>query len=154
MIDDSNAVNETSFRSVVLRAVRNQASDDERAMLTHDSVRGRYRAELLDMKREVEAQLVKRKADLASFQTQCFKDGTKAEWFEAENAYNQWRAGLSGYSNAIEKKLAELNATYGKSAGSGQGVIDAKLDRVIALLSRIADALDGQALEAFEVNND
>lgn len=147
-----------TFRDLVARASKGQATSEERAMLVSEGVRDRYRAALLILKRDAEGQLVDRKAHLATFKSRCIAegDGSKSEYFAKENEYQRWRAGLLRYKNGIEENLAELRALHAqetqqpKAPGSMTAserrqrgeAIDARLDRIETMLARVLEIID------------
>lgn len=149
----SATAGEVSFHDLANRAVRGMLSPNELSMVTHESVRDRYREELLSMKRDAENQLIERKAALARFKSDCMARGseTKDEYFAVENEYQTWRAGLMRYYNGIERQLAELRTKFGAPESRHGNGVDARLRRIEMQLIAIASALGVSLDEPNEV---
>lgn len=146
--------NNDPFRALVARAAKGQATDAEREMLVSEGVRERYRATLLSLKRDAEAQLTERAAALATYKSRCIADGSKSAYFAEENAYQTWRAGALRYRNGIEERLSELRTQFGRvpppkaqsqatDARRQRGEdIDARLDRIETMLARVLRSVE------------
>lgn len=136
------------FRALVARAAKGQATDAEREMLVSDGVRERFRAALISLKRDADAQLVERQAYIEAYKSQCMVNGNMRAYHLEANDYRAWRAALLRYRNGLEERLAELRAQFGKGPATGPGAeerrrrgedIDVRLGRIEEMVAQLLE---------------
>lgn len=135
------------FIKVVSDDVKGQADADEQAMLRHPDVWDDWGEALAALKRDTEAQLAKRKAEILGIHQSCLADGPsgKHEYFAEKTNYEKWRAGAIRFKLFVEARIAEL-----KKLKKAQPVEASATNTEVAYLLRWASNLierDGEGAE-------
>lgn len=92
------------------RDMRGEASDFARQYLESDGIIDHYSQLLLDLIKDIDTQLVEKKARLDEFHIQCKEDrgAGKDEWFKERARYNRWRGGALRVKRSAELRRREI----------------------------------------------
>ncbi len=97
------------LRELAAQDARGLISEDEAAWLREPARLKDWRSALLELKLEVEAQAVEKKAKVEAFQQECFAKGPKgkSEWFAYKAEYEAWRARSRRVMTGVQNRLRE-----------------------------------------------
>lgn len=105
-----NTTLDSDFIKVVSDDSKGLADEDEQVMLRHLEVWDDWGEALAALKRDTEAQLAKRKAEMLETHQECLENGPsgKQEYFAEKTKYERWRAGAVRFKLSVEARIAEL----------------------------------------------
>lgn len=104
-----SALSDEDFLTIVQSEQRGEVQSVWSAALRHPANVNRWCDALTQVKRDIEAQLTARAAELAALQQECFSRGFagKGDYFSAKAEYDQWRAKAVWAKSKTENALTE-----------------------------------------------
>jgi hypothetical protein len=106
-IDDPEAL-----KQLAIRDTRGEVSDYARQYLEGPEMIGDYQQMLLEIIKDIDVQLVEKKARLDEYHLQCrarAEDG-KQDWYEEKARYERWRGGALRVKRSAEQRRRELRS--------------------------------------------
>ena len=102
-----------------------------------------WRDVLVGLKQDVESHLVRRAADATAKENDCFRTGTKDDWFDYRAEYETWRAGAIHFKTQVEKRIRYVNGLLRQEAGSrGETARGETMNRLARLEAKLDQLLE------------
>lgn len=117
----------TPFEEAVQQDVQGNATEAQLELLTTQPQS--WLDALVDLKRTVELQFSRRRADLKEFQQACLALGPEGKdaYFQRRADYESWRAKALGYATAVERRTKHVRKSY-----TTQPLVDVDLSTLCA----------------------
>lgn len=104
----ASSMDDANFRALVVAESKGITPSSVREMLQHPAVLRRWMDALVEIKKDVDAQMTEREAKALAFQQECHQNGGKGEWFSYKSGWLQWRATANRFRAGIERRISEV----------------------------------------------
>jgi hypothetical protein len=133
----------TAFEEAVQHDIQGRASDGQAALLL--SKAQEWLDALIDVKRNVELQFARRRAEIKEFQQACLSQGPEAKsaYFQHKTDYESWRAKALGYATVVERRTKHVRRLVDENPKTHEDMISL-CQRAYAIIVDVDDDIDTQ----------
>lgn len=129
------------FRAMISDDLSGQLDKEDSEILRHPDNVQLYRAELIQMKLDLEEKLSQRQIRFKAFANKCYRLGSRSSdtFFHGRDDYEAWRGRMLAAKRKLEKRIGETKQLIRSSAEKESDVKSELWDLVLEAEKRICD---------------